>query len=94
MDLSNYLQMPPAPQSPAPAGTSSAPAAASLTGVDASGRFKLDFARIMAQQFQQLPSVKRQDLAALRASLPSETARTGQRAMTRDDPNAGSASSG
>lgn len=87
MNLSNYLQMPPAPQSSATAGTPSAPAAASLSGVDAAGRFKLDFARIMAQQFQQLPSVKRQDLAALRASLPSETARTGQRAMTRDDPD-------
>ena len=79
MDLSNYLQMPPAPQSPAPAGTSSAPAAASLTGVDASGRFKLDFARIMAQQFQQLPSVKRQDLAALSASSAGGVAHTDPR---------------
>ena len=85
MNLSNYLQMPPAPQSPAPAGTSSAPTVASLAGLDAAGRFKLDFARIMAQQFQQLPSVKRQDLAALRASTPSETARTGQRPTTRDE---------
>lgn len=87
MDLSNYLQMPPAPQSPAPAGTSSAPAAASLTGVDASGRFKLDFARIMAQQFQQLPSVKRQDLAALSASSAGGVAHTDPRrtsAGTRD----------
>ena len=85
MNLSNYLQMPPAPQSPAPAGTSSAPAAAPLVGVDAAGRFKLDFARIMAQQFQQLPTVKRQDLAALRASIPSDASRTGQRPDTRDD---------
>ena len=88
MNLSNYLQMPPAPQSPATAGLSSAPAAASLTGVDAAGRFKLDFARIMAQQFQQLPSIKRQDLAALRAAISGDAARTGLRqtsAQTRDN---------
>ena len=84
MNLSNYLQMPPAPQTPAPAGTSSAPAAASLTGVDAAGRFKFDFARIMAQQFQQLPSVKRQDLAAVSVSVPGGTTSAASRQTSNE----------
>lgn len=69
MNLSNYLQMPPAPSTPQTTQTGPAKGAAAVVGLDSSGNLKLDFAQIMARQFEQMPQLKRQDLAAA-SSLP------------------------
>jgi len=75
MNLSNYLQMPPAPTAAASPGPVPGTAARALMGVDVAGQIRMDFAQIMAQQFQQLPAVGRQQLAASapRASLDDAT---------------------
>ena len=64
MNLSNYLQMPPAPTTPPSPQTGPAKGTAPVVGLDSTGNMKLDFAQIMARQFQQMPQLKRQDLAA------------------------------
>ena len=69
MNLSNYLQMPPAPSVPQTPQTGPAKGAAAVVGLDSAGNLKLDFAQIMARQFEQMPQLKRQDLAAT-SSLP------------------------
>ena len=80
MNLSNYLQMPPAPQVPQAPSNGPATGTAAVVGLDSGGKMKLDFAQIMARQFQQLPAMKRQDLAALKHLSPPGEADT-----TRDD---------
>jgi flagellar hook-length control protein FliK len=64
MNLSNYLQMPPAPAVPQTPQNAPAQGSAAVVGLDSAGHLKLDFAQIMARQFQQMPQLRRQDLAA------------------------------
>jgi flagellar hook-length control protein FliK len=64
MNLSNYLQMPPAPAAPQTPQNAPAKGSAAVVGLDSAGHLKLDFAQIMARQFQQMPQLRRQDLAA------------------------------
>ncbi|PUE29329.1 hypothetical protein B9Z39_04480 [Limnohabitans sp. JirII-29] len=64
MNLSSYLQMPPAPSvSPTPSTALPAGAAAGV-GLAAGASLGLDFAKIMARQFERMPSSQRQVFAA------------------------------
>jgi flagellar hook-length control protein FliK len=85
MNLSNYLQMPPAPAAPQTPQTGPAKGTAAVVGLDSGGNLKLDFAQIMARQFQQMPQLKRQDLAAA-SGLAKLNTRT--RDPREDDANA------
>jgi len=70
MNLSSYLQMPPAPN--APKSTASGPASGAAGGarMDAGNSLGLDFAHIMARQLERLPQMQRQDLAASAPQMP------------------------
>lgn len=90
MNLSNYLQMPPAPSAPPTPQTGPAKGTAAVVGLDSSGNLKLDFAQIMARQFEQMPQLKRQDLAAASslpklASLAKDPHESSSRAGARTD---------
>lgn len=70
MNLSSYLQMPPAPN--ASKSTASGPASGAAGGarMDAGNSLGLDFAHIMARQLERLPQMQRQDLAASAPQMP------------------------
>ncbi len=73
MNLSSYLQMPPAPP------VSQTPASASPTGVPAGmspvpgNSLGLDFAKIMARQFERMPQSQRQAFAAPAAATDNSS---------------------
>ncbi len=64
MNLSSYLQMPPAPSASKSPATSPVSGAAAGARVDAGNSLGLDFAQIMSQQLERLPQMQRQTLAA------------------------------
>ena len=88
MNLSNYLQMPPAPAAPQTPQNGPAKGSAAVVGLDSGGHLKLDFAQIMARQFQQMPQLKRQDLAAASGLAKLQTRRSDPR---EDDANTSAA---
>lgn len=64
MNLSSYLQMPPAPSvSPTP-NTALPAGAAAAVGLAAGASLGLDFTKIMARQFERMPQTQRQVFAA------------------------------
>jgi flagellar hook-length control protein FliK len=64
MNLSSYLQMPPAPSASKSPTTSPAAGPAAGARVDAGNSLGLDFAQIMSRQLERLPQVERQSFAA------------------------------
>ena len=70
MNLSSYLQMPPAPNASKSTASGPAPGAAGGVRVDAGNGLGLDFAHIMARQLERLPQMQRQDLAASAPQMP------------------------
>ena len=80
MNLSSYLQMPPAPSvSPTPHNAVSAGAAAGV-GPAAGSSLGLDFAKIMARQFERLPQGQRQAFAAPQSAAEAEMTRANAQA--------------
>ena len=84
MNLSNYLQMPPAPAAQQTPNNGPAQGTGSVVGLDSTGNLKLDFNQIMARQFAMLPQLKRQNLAVPK-SLPNLSATRDQ--AQRDEAN-------
>ncbi len=64
MNLSSYLQMPPAPSVPQSLSTSATQGLAAGLRADAGGQAGKDFANIMARQFQRLSASERPSFAA------------------------------
>lgn len=64
MNLSSYLQMPPAPSVSQTPSTALPAGAAAGVGLAAGASLGLDFAKIMARQFERMPSSQRQVFAA------------------------------
>jgi len=94
MNLSSYLQMPPAPNASKSPTTSPAAGPAAGARVDAGNSLGLDFAQIMSRQLERLPQVERQSVAASAPQMKSapEASRhqTQKRSDTLDDRNADS----
>ena len=65
MNLSRYLQMPPAPSVSKSLTSSPAPGPAAGASATTGNGLGLDFAQLMAKQFQHLSATQRQDLAAV-----------------------------
>ena len=84
MNLSSYLQMPPAPS------VSQTPSTALPTGAPAGVRpepgasLGLDFAKIMARQFQRMPQTQRQAFAAPAPASDEVTTRANAQAKAQD----------
>ena len=75
MNLSSYLQMPPAPSvSPTP-NTAVSTGAAAGVGPAAGSSLGLDFAKIMARQFERLPQAQRQAFAAPQSATEADMTR-------------------
>ena len=70
MNLSSYLQMPPAPSVSKSPTTSPAAGPAAGARVDAGNSLGLDFAQIMSRQLERLPQMQRQNLAASAPHMP------------------------
>ena len=83
MNLSSYLQMPPAPSVPASPSTALPAGAASGVGPAAGASLGLDFSKIMARQFERMPQTQRQAFAAPQA--PAETELTRANAQAQAD---------
>ena len=64
MNLSSYLQMPPAPSASKSPATSPVSGPAAGARADAGNSLGLDFAHIMSRQLERLPQMQRQSLAA------------------------------
>jgi len=94
MNLSSYLQMPPAPSASKSPTTSPAAGPAAGARVDAGNSLGLDFAQIMSRQLERLPQVDRQSFAASAPQMKSapEASRhqTQKRSDALDDRNADS----
>ncbi len=94
MNLSSYLQMPPAPSASKSPTTSPAAGPAAGARVDAGNSLGLDFAQIMSRQLERLPQVERQSFAASAPQMKSapEASRhqTQKRSDALDDRNADS----
>lgn len=94
MNLSSYLQMPPAPN--ASKSPTSSPAAGPAAGarVDAGNSLGLDFAQIMSRQLERLPQVERQSFAAsapqMKPAPEASRHQTQKRSDATDDRNADS----
>ena len=71
MNLSSYLQMPPAPNASKSPTTSPAAGPAAGARVDAGNSLGLDFAQIMSRQLERLPQVERQSFAASAPQMPA-----------------------
>ncbi len=84
MNLSSYLQMPPAPQVPTRA-TAALPVAGTGAGPSAATNMGFDFADVMARQLQSLVPLQRQTIAA--DTLPSQEpqARSNDNSQGLDD---------
>jgi flagellar hook-length control protein FliK len=70
MNLSSYLQMPPAPSASKSPATSPVSGPAAGARVDAGNSLGLDFAQIMSRQLERLPQMHRQNLAAPEPQAP------------------------
>ena len=81
MNLSSYLQMPPAPSVPSTPSTALPAGAATGVGPAAGASLGLDFAKIMARQFERLPQTQRQAFAAPQAPAEAELTRASVQAQ-------------
>ena len=94
MNLSSYLQMPPAPNASKSPTTSPAAGPAAGARVDAGNSLGLDFAQIMSRQLERLPQVERQSFAAsapqMKPAPEASRHQTQKRSDTLDDRNADS----
>lgn len=94
MNLSSYLQMPPAPNASKSPATSPVSGTAAGARVDAGNGLGLDFAQIMSRQLERLPQIERQTLAASAPQMPSSKEvskhQTQKRSDANDDRNADS----
>ncbi len=94
MNLSSYLQMPPAPSASKSPTTSPAAGPAAGARVDAGNSLGLDFAQIMSRQLERLPQVERQSFAAsapqMKPAPEASRHQTQKRSDTLDDRNADS----
>ncbi len=81
MNLSSYLQMPPAPSVPASPSTALPAGAATGVGLAAGTSLGLDFAKIMARQFERMPPTQRQAFAAPQAPGETELTRANAQAQ-------------
>ena len=94
MNLSSYLQMPPAPSASKSPTTSPAAGPAAGARVDAGNSLGLDFAQIMSRQLERLPQVERQSFAAsapqMKPAPEASRHQTQKRSDALDDRNADS----
>jgi len=94
MNLSSYLQMPPAPSASKSPTTSPAAGPAAGARVDAGNSLGLDFAQIMSRQLERLPQVERQSFAAsapqMKPAPEASRHQTQKRSDAMDDRNADS----
>ena len=94
MNLSSYLQMPPAPNASKSPTTSPAAGPAAGARVDAGNSLGLDFAQIMSRQLERLPQVERQSFAAsapqMKPAPEASRHQTQKRSDAMDDRNADS----
>ncbi len=81
MNLSSYLQMPPAPSVPSSPSTALPAGAATGVGPAAGASLGLDFAKIMARQFERMPQTQRQAFAASQAPAETELTRANAQAQ-------------
>jgi len=78
MNLSSYLQMPPAPPVPQSPSTSATQGLAAGVRADAGSTAGQDFANIMARQFQRLSASERPSFAAVASPKPEVSAQDHQ----------------
>ena len=78
MNLNSYLPLPTAPRAANPLANSPAQGPASGTDAVASQGLGLDFAQIMARQFQQLPASHRQNFAATSDAIHADNAQASE----------------
>ncbi len=80
MNLNSYLPLPTAPRAATPLANSPAQGPASGADAVAGQSLGLDFAQIMARQFQQLPASQRQNFAAASDAIHADNAEASQHA--------------
>ncbi len=80
MNLNSYLPLPTAPRAATPLANSPAQGPASGADAVAGQSLGLDFAQIMARQFQQLPASQRQNFAAASDAIHADSAEASQHA--------------
>ncbi len=85
MNLSSYLQMPPAPSASKSPTTSPAAGPAAGARVDAGNSLGLDFAQIMSRQLERLPQVERQSVAASAPQMKSAPEASRHQTQKRSD---------
>ena len=85
MNLSSYLQMPPAPSASKSPTTSPAAGPAAGARVDAGNSLGLDFAQIMSRQLERLPQVERQIVAASAPQMKSAPEDSRHQTQKRSD---------
>jgi len=85
MNLSSYLQMPPAPNVPTSTSSTATQGVRTGAGPSAGGNMGFDFAQVMARQIQRLAPQERQHLAAQAVQTPESPARE-QEVSRRETP--------
>jgi flagellar hook-length control protein FliK len=85
MNLSSYLQMPPAPSVPNSTSIPTPQGGAAGAGPAAGGGLGIDFGQIMARQLQRLVPQERQSLAADTASHTGQVAREPDKQRPQED---------
>jgi flagellar hook-length control protein FliK len=80
MNLNSYLPLPTAPRAANPLANSPVQGPASGTDAVAGQGLGLDFAQIMARQFQQLPAAQRQNFAATSDAIHADNAQASEHA--------------
>ena len=78
MNLNSYLPLPTAPRAATPLANSPAQGPASGADAVAGQSLGLDFAQIMARQFQQLPASQRQNFAAMSDAIHADNAQASE----------------
>ena len=78
MNLNSYLPLPTAPRAATPLANSPAQGPASGADAVAGQSLGLDFAQIMARQFQQLPASQRQNFAATSDAIHADNAQASE----------------
>lgn len=85
MNLSSYLQMPPAPSVPQSTSIPTPQGGAAGAGPSAGGGLGIDFGQIMARQLQRLVPQERQSLAADTAARTDQMAREPDKQRPQED---------
>jgi flagellar hook-length control protein FliK len=85
MNLSSYLQMPPAPNVPSSSPSLTPPGARVGASPSMGGNLGFDFAQVMARQIQRLVPQERQTLAGEAPQAPEVQARDSENARYPDD---------